>query len=85
MKTNRQEKILLEIQDLKRRLYRVERKAAALQKPKSSIVRSVLRKKYPHVQIDPQLLSLVGSDPPLSFKEEKQQLREAIADRFDEK
>jgi hypothetical protein len=36
MKTERQEKILKEIQDLERRLYLVEWKASALQKTKSS-------------------------------------------------
>ncbi len=85
MKTGRQEKILQEIQELKRRLYRVERKAAALQKTKPSAVRNVFQKKYPHVRIDPQLFSLVGSDPPLSLEEEKRELRDAIAARFDEK
>ena len=85
MKTTQQEKILQEIQDLKRRLYRVERKAAALRKPKSSVARSAFRKRYPQVHIDPQLLSLAGSDPPLTLEEEKRQLYDAIADRFDEK
>jgi hypothetical protein len=85
MKLERQEKILKEIQELKRRLYLVERKAAALQKTKPAIVRSAFRKKYPHVRIDPQLFSLVGSDPPLSLEEEKGELREAIAARFEDK
>ena len=85
MKTGRQEKILQEIQELKRRLYHVEREAAALQKTKPSAVRNVFQKKYPHVRIDPQLFSLVGSDPPLSLEEEKRELRDAIAARFDEK
>jgi hypothetical protein len=85
MKTTQQEKILQEIQDLKRRLYLVERKATALQKEKPSSVRSALLRKYPHVRVDPQLLRLIGSDPPLSLKEEKQELREAIAARFADK
>jgi hypothetical protein len=85
MKTEPQEKILKEIQELKRRLYLVERKAAALQKTKPSVVRSAFQKKYPHVRIDPQLLSLVGSDPSLSLEEEKRELREAIAARFEDK
>ena len=85
MNTERQDKILKEIQELKRRLSRVERKAAALQKTKSSTVRSAFQKKYPHVRIDPQLFSLVGSDPPLSLEEEKRELREAITAQFDDK
>jgi hypothetical protein len=85
MKIERQEKILKEIQELKRRLYLVERKAAALQKIKPATVRSAFRKKYPHVRIDPQLFSLVGSDPPLSLEEEKGELHEAIAARFEDK
>jgi len=85
MKLGRQEKILKEIQELKRRLYRVERKAAVLQKTKPPTARSIFRKKYPHVRIDPQLFNLVGSDPPLSLEEEKRELRETIAARFDDK
>ena len=85
MKTERQEKILKEIQDLKRRLYLVERKATALQKTKSSSARSAFQKKYPHVRIDPQLFSLVGSDPPLSLEKEKREVREAIVARFADK
>ena len=85
MNPERQEKILKEIQELKRRLYQVERKAAALQKTKPATVRSAFQKKYPHVRIDPQLFRLVGSDPPLSLEEEKRELREAIAARSDDK
>jgi hypothetical protein len=85
MKIERQEKILKEIQQLKRRLYLVERKAAALQKTNPATVRSAFQKKYPHARIDPQLFSLVGSDPPLSLAEEKGELREAIAARFEDK
>lgn len=85
MKTERQEKILKEIQDLKRRLYRVERKAAALQKTEPSSAWRAFQKKYPHVRIDQQLFSLVGSDPPLSLQEEKREIREAIAIRFEDK
>ena len=85
MKTERQEKILKEIQELKRRLYLVERKATALQKTKPSAVRNAFQKKYPHIRIDPQLFSLVGSDPSLSLEEEKKELREAIAARFEDK
>ena len=85
MKTERQQRILKEIQELKRRLYLVERKAAALQKTKPATVRSAFRKRYPHVRIDPQLFNLVGSDPPLSLEEEKGELGEAIAARFEDK
>jgi len=85
MKTERREKIFKEIQELKRRLSLVERKAAALQKPKPASVRNAFQGKYPHVRIDPQLLSLVGSDPPLSLAEEKRELRDAIAARFADK
>jgi hypothetical protein len=85
MKSASQEKILKEIQDLKRRLSRVERKAAILRKTKPFSVRNAFQKKYPHVRIDPQLFSLVGSDPPLSLVEEKGEVREAIAARFEEK
>ena len=42
MKAERQEKIFKEIQELKRRLSLVERKAAALQKPKPASVRKRL-------------------------------------------
>lgn len=65
MKTEQQKEIFKEIQELKRRLSVVERKAAALQKPTLASVRKALQKKYPHVRIDPQLLRLVGSDPPV--------------------
>lgn len=82
MKAERQEKILSEIQDLKRRLSIIERKAGALHKPSPSTVRNALHKKYPHVRIDPQLLRLVGTDPPLSLGEEKRELRNAIANQF---
>jgi len=85
MKTEHQEKILKEIQELKRRLYHVEWEAAALQKTKPSSVRNAFQKKYLHVRIDPQLFSLVGSDPPLSLEEEKRELREAITARFEYK
>jgi hypothetical protein len=85
MKTDRQENIFKEIQELKRRLSLVERKAAALQKPKPASVRTAIQKKYPHVRIDPQLLKMVGSDPPLPLLEEKKELRNVIADRFSNK
>lgn len=82
MKAERQEKILKEILDLKRRLSIIERKAEALRKPNPSTVRNALHKKYPHVHIDPQLLRLVGTDPPLSLGEEKRELRNTSAARF---
>lgn len=85
MKTERQEKIFKEIQALKHHLSLIERKAAALQKPKLASVRNALQRKYPHVRIDRQLLSLVGSDPPLSLAEEKRELRDIIAARFADK
>jgi hypothetical protein len=85
MKAERQENIFEEIQQLKRRLSIVERKAAALQKPRTVSVRNAFRRKYPQVRIDPQLFGLVGNDPPLSLTEEKRALRNAIAERFDEK
>ena len=85
MKTERQKKILKEIQELKRRLSLVERRAATLQKPKPASVRNAVQRKYPHVRIDSQLLRLVGSDPPLSLAEEKKELRNAIAARFADK
>jgi len=82
MKPERQDQIFKEIQELKRRLSLVERKAAALQKPKPASVRAAVQRKYPHVRIDPQLLRMVGSDPPLNLAEEKKEVRNAIADRF---
>jgi hypothetical protein len=82
MKTDRKGNIFKEIQELKRRLSLVERKAAALQKPKLASVRAALQRKYPQVRIDPQLLRMVGSDPPLNLAEEKKELRHVIADRF---
>ncbi|MGH9426938.1 MAG: hypothetical protein ACRD2L_11635 [Terriglobia bacterium] len=85
MRTERQDRIFKEIQELKRRLSLVERKAAAVQKPKPASVRNVFQKKYPHVRVDPQLLRLVGIDPPLSLAEEKRELRNAIAARFTDK
>lgn len=85
MKTGRQENIFKEIQELKRRLSLIERKAAALQKPKPASVRNAFQRKYPHVRIDPQLLRLVGIDPPLSLAEEKRELRNAIIVRFADK
>jgi hypothetical protein len=85
MKAEHREKILKEIQELKRRLSLVERKAAALQKPKPASVRNAFQSKYPQVRIDPQLLRLVGSDPPLSLAEEKRDLRNTIAARFTDK
>jgi len=82
MKAKRQDNLFKEILELKRRLSLIERKAAALQKPTPASVRNALRRKYPQVRIDPQLLKLVGSDPPLSLAEEKRELRNAIAARF---
>ena len=82
MKSERQDTIFKEIQELKRRLSLVERKAAALQRPKPASVRTAVQRKYPHVRIDPQLLRMVGSDPPLTLAEEKKELRNTIADRF---
>jgi hypothetical protein len=82
MKTERQDNLFKEIQELKRRLSLIERKAAALQKPTPASVRNAFRRKYPQIHIDPRLLKLVGSDPPLSLAEEKRELRDAIATRF---
>ncbi len=69
MKAERREDIFEEIRQLKRRLSIVERKAAALQKPKPTSVRKAFRRKYPHIHIAPQLFNLVGIDPPLSLAE----------------
>jgi hypothetical protein len=63
MKPEQQGKIFEEIRKLKRRLSLVEQKAIALQKPKAASVRNAFQRKYPHVRIDSQLLSLVGIDP----------------------
>lgn len=85
MKTERQGNIMKEIQELKRRLALVERKAAALQKPTPTSVRNALRRKYPQVRIDPQLFRLVGSDPPLSLAKEKKELRDILTARLTDK
>jgi hypothetical protein len=85
MKAERQENIFEEIRQLKRRLSIVERKVAALQKPKSISVRNAFHRKYPHIHIDPQLFGLVGIDPPLSLVEEKRELHEVIAERLNKK
>jgi hypothetical protein len=85
MKAEPQENIFEEIRQLKRRLSIVERKAAALQKPKLTSVRKAFRRKYPHVHISPPLFRLVGIDPPLSLAEEKKELWDVIAERFDRK
>jgi hypothetical protein len=37
------------------------------------------------MHIDPQLFGLVGIDPPLSLVDEKRELRDIIAERFDQK
>lgn len=85
MKAEHKANIFEEIRQLKRRLSIVERKAAALQKPKPTSLRNAFRRKYPHVHIDPRLFDLVGIDPPLSLTEEKRELRGVIAERFDKK
>jgi len=85
MKAEHKANIFEEIRQLKRRLSIVERKAAALQKPKRTSVRNAFRRKYPHIRIDPQLFDLVGIDPPLSLTEEKSELRDVVVERFDKK
>ncbi len=81
MKTERQDQIVEEIREIKRRLRLVERKAAALQKSKAVSPRRAFQKKYPHVRVDPRLYKLVGIDPPLSVQDEKRAIREAMLSR----
>jgi hypothetical protein len=85
MRIERRENIFEEIRQLKHRLSIIERKAATLQKPKPNSIRNAFRRKYPHMHIDPQLFGLVGIDPPLSLVDEKRELRDIIAERFDQK
>ena len=56
MKTERQENILKEIQELKRRLSLVERRRQLLQKPEPASVRAAFQRKYPHIRVDPQIV-----------------------------
>jgi len=84
MKTEEQA-LMKELGKIKRRLALVERKAAALQKTRTTSPRAAFRRKYPRLSLDSRLFKLVGIDPLLSVEEEKKAIREAIAARFDAK
>ena len=85
MKREPHQYILKEIQDIKRRLNRVERQAMSLQKVRTTSHRDDFQKKYPTLSPDSRLFKLVGIDPPLSVAEGKKAIREAIAGRFEAK
>lgn len=85
MKAERQEQILKEIREIKRRLQLVEQQAAAFQKARAVSPRDAFQKKYPQLHLDPRLFKLVGIDPLLGLAEEKRAIREAVAARFENK
>jgi hypothetical protein len=74
---NRKE-LIKEIQEIKRRLRLVEKSAAGLKKAKKAPPEEALKRKFPALRVDPELLKCVGIDPPLSLRREKQALRDAI-------
>jgi len=67
-----------EIREIKRRLKLIEKKAASLQKEKKELPREAFKRKFPYLQVDPELFKCVGIDPPLSLRREKKAIREAI-------
>jgi len=77
MKANRKE-IIKEIREIKKRLRLVEKRAASLKKEQKVSPKDAFRKKFPDLQVDPELFQLVGIDPPLSLRSEKKAIREAI-------
>jgi len=77
VKANHKE-LLKEIREIKKRLRLVEKKAASLKRGKRMSPEEAFRKKFPDLQVDPELLKLVGIDPPLSLRSEKKAIRDAI-------
>jgi len=77
VRANRKE-IMREIREIKRRLKLIEKKAASLQKEKKESPREAFKRKFPYLQVDPELFKCVGIDPPLSLRREKKAIREAI-------
>lgn len=53
-------------------------------KPSLGAVRRAFHARYPSLQIDDDLLKLVGIDPPMDLRSEKRALREAVV-RADKK
>lgn len=77
MKASRTE-VLKEIREINRRLKLVEKKAAGLRREKRVSAKEAFKRKFPKIQVDPDLLKLVGIDPPLALRREKKAIREAI-------
>lgn len=77
MKGNRKE-ISKEIREIERRIRLIEKKAASLRRREKVSPREAFKRKFPDLQVDPELFKLVGIDPPLSLSSEKKAVREAI-------
>jgi len=77
MKANRKE-VLRDIREIRRRLNLVEKKAALFSRGKMIPPKEAFQKKFPNLEVDPELLKWVGIDPPLSIRKEKEAIRDAI-------
>ena len=48
----------------------------------AALAQKAFQRRYPDIVVDPELLKLVGIDPPLNLESEREALREFLADRF---
>lgn len=84
MKANRKE-VLRDIREIRRRLSLVEKKAAALNGDKKISPKKAFQRKFPGLDVNPDLFKWVGIDPPLSIRREKEAVREAIKRLYESK
>ena len=84
MKANRKE-VLKDIREIRRRLNLVEKKAVVLSRGKMIPPMQAFQKKYPNLEVNPDLFKWVGMDPPLSIRKEKEAIRDAINQLYESK
>ncbi|MGH7772738.1 MAG: hypothetical protein ACREQA_10965 [Candidatus Binatia bacterium] len=84
MKANRKE-VLKDIREIRRRLNLVEKKAVVFSRGKMIPPKEAFQKKYPTLEVNPDLFKWVGIDPPLSIRKEKEAIRQAINRLYESK
>ena len=84
MKANRKE-VLKDIREIRRRLNLVEKKAAVFSRGKMIPPKKAFQKKFPNLEVNPDLFIWVGMDPPLSIRKEKEAIRDAINQLYESK
>ncbi len=61
---------------------KIEHLQQSMEEIRIELLKKELKKRYPNANPPPGLLKLVGSEPKISLKEEKGEIRKGVGERF---